>query len=302
MTMKTILLQAAVLLAALSPLDVAAQSGALPLIAPADELPPCLDDREVAKLVASVDRGLVALQRLQQSDGSFASPRIGQPGITSLAVMAYLSRGHVPGEGPYGTTLDKAINYVLSQQKDSGIFCHTEIDHSRINTRMAMGEEFTAMVTQSYNHAISMLMLGEVYGLTAEKQSFRIRQGIQKGLEFTIQLWDIRKRNQIDDGGFRYTLPALNEYDADVSITAWHAASLRSIRNAGFDVPARVMDRIAAYILRVQKPDGSIPYLPIRPSTHTMTAAGLLCLTLAGKGNEQAIRKGCHFPLEVPHR
>lgn len=263
---------------------VHAQDGRLPLIDPANELPRVLSGAQITQLVAAVDRGLVSLAKLQREDGSFSTISYGQPAVTALAVMAYLSRGHLPGEGPYGETIEKAINYVLTKQNASGLFAHEEIDYARLNTiPLAESEEFDNMASQSYSHAIAMLMLGEVYGLTPEKETFRIRNAIEKGLKFTIQLWDIRRPSAQDDGGFRYTRPWEDRAEADVSITGWHAASLRSIRNAGFDVPQRVMDRIAAYLIRNQNSDGGFGYITSSGSTFTMTAAGTLCLALAGK-------------------
>jgi hypothetical protein len=56
-----------------------------------------------------VDRGLAWLASQQRADGSFPTMESGQPAVTSLAVMAFLSRGHMPGDGPYGNRLDRAI-------------------------------------------------------------------------------------------------------------------------------------------------------------------------------------------------
>ena len=286
----------------LLPLPGAAQpaqkpSGRLPLINPTGELPEVLNSQQFNQLVTAVDRGLVALKDQQLKDGSFEAPTHGQAAITALAIMAYLSRGHMPGEGPYGELLEKAINYVLSQQKKSGLFSHMEIETAKLNVIPDReDDEFENMAAQSYSHAICMLMLGEIYGLTAEKESFRVRNSIEKGLKFSIQLWDIRPPPVEDDGGFRYTRPWEDRAEGDVSITGWHAASLRSIRNAGFDVPQAVMDRIAAYIVRNQNTDGGFAYIANSPSTQTMTAAGTLCLTMAGKhGSSETLRAATYL-------
>jgi len=271
----------------------------LPLIDPENDLPQALDEQKTVMLIKAVDRGLSALHSGQKEDGSFPSLNYGQPGVTSLAIMAFLSRGHLPGEGPYGESLDKAIDYVLSYQKRSGLFATQDIDFARIN-HVFHGEAITA---KTYNHAISMLMLGEVYGLTDQQDSFRIRSAIEKGLKLTIRLWDIRKPAPADEGGFRYTRPLSDRVEADISVTAWHATSLRSIRNAGFDIPQRVMDRIAAYIVRNQNRDGGFGYSSSRSSsTYVMTAAGTLCLALAGKSASAETQRAARYLAGIHHK
>ncbi len=278
-----------------SPLSAQAAPNQLPLLAPQEPLPEALSGEESVKLLISVDRGLAALQKEQQEDGSFKTISYGQPAVTALAVMAYLSRGHKPGQGPYGESLEKAINYVLTKQKKSGLFSHTEIDYARLHEVPESGEDFDIMAAQTYNHAISMLMLGEVYGLMSEKEDFRLREAITKGLTCTIQLWDIRKKDATDDGGFRYTRPWEDGAEADVSITGWHAASLRSIRNAGFDVPQRVIDRLVGYLTRNQHADGGFGYRARSNSRFTMTAAGTLCVALAGKHDDPALARAAAY-------
>src|SRR5262245_26721150 len=50
----------------------------------------------------AIARGLDYLAKEQNTDGSWPAYRIPDPAVTALCVMAYLSSGHVPGEGPYG--------------------------------------------------------------------------------------------------------------------------------------------------------------------------------------------------------
>ena len=68
------------------------------------------------RLDSAVDRGLSFLSREQQPDGSFPTWADGQPGVTSLCIMAFLARGHQPGKGPYGPQIERAIDYVLEMQ------------------------------------------------------------------------------------------------------------------------------------------------------------------------------------------
>ncbi len=271
--------------------------GEISLIDPSAPLPQALTDTEMKKLTDSVDRGLKALARLQEANGSFQTQRHGKPAITSLAIMAYLSRGHRPGEGPYGKQLDRALNYVLSIQQKSGLFAAQELNYPEINMIPRGGDLYVnGGGAKTYCHAICMLMLGEVYGLTEPQRAFRIKQGIEKGLKCTLQLWDIRKGEAKDDGGFRYTRPWRDRAEGDVSVTGWHAASLRSIRNAGFDVPEKVMDRIANFVLRNQTPQGGFRYISSDDrSSFIMTAAGTLCVALAGKHKHPALLKSSAY-------
>ena len=72
------------------------------------------------RLNKAVDRGLRFLSASQRSDGSFPTADEGQPGVTSLCIMAMLARGHQPGKGPYGSQINRAIDYVLDMQNPNG--------------------------------------------------------------------------------------------------------------------------------------------------------------------------------------
>jgi hypothetical protein len=70
----------------------------------------------------AVERGLKALAALQQKSGAWQLDRVGDSSAaTSLAVMAFMAAGHVPGEGPYGIHLRKRID-VLKRVSSSGYF------------------------------------------------------------------------------------------------------------------------------------------------------------------------------------
>lgn len=277
----------------------------LPLIAPSAPLPQALTDTEIKKLTSSVDRGLKALAGLQLADGSFPNPEYSKTAVTSLAIMAYLSRGHKPGQGVYGELIDNAVNYILSIQKGSGLFADKEFNDDLVEVDL-YGESLDELyssggVAKSYCHPISMLMLGEVYGISDPQKSFRIREAIEKGLECTLKLWDVRKKSAKDDGGFRYFRPYRPPMkircESDFSVTSWFAASLRSISNAGFEVPESVTNRLVDFVVRNQNSDGGFGYLPHSQfrSTFTMTAAGSLCLALSGKHDHPALKKSAQF-------
>lgn len=215
------------------------------LAAPAPFPSDTLSEKEWKRIENSVDQGLAFLAGAQAEDGSFPAHANGQPGITSLAVMAFLSRGHTPGDGPYATALNRAIEFTLATQRADGLICKNQPEN-----RWAA---FSATHTGNYNHAISGMMLAEIYGMSPPEEQPRIREAITAALEFTLARQQDPKRKKIDEGGWRY----LREYaqdDSDLSVTAWQLMFLRSAKNAEFDVPQRYIDDAMGFIKRRYSP------------------------------------------------
>ena len=71
----------------------------------------------------AIHRALEFLKKAQQPDGAWVSGGFGPAtSVTSLAVMAFLASGHVPGEpGPYRESIEKGIQYVLAHQHKNGL-------------------------------------------------------------------------------------------------------------------------------------------------------------------------------------
>ena len=241
---------------------------------------------------ATVDRGLEFLAKQQQQDGSFETLPIGQPGVTSLCVMAYLSRGHMPDQGPYGKRIASAINFVLDCQQADGLLCDMKV------VRPAWVKN-TPAHTAVYNHVISALMLTEVYGMTAGEQSQRIRKAIPKALAFSLRYEDKIPKRPGDQGGYRYVRPLIRTSTSDVSVTAWQLMFFRSARNAEFDVPNERIDAAVNYIARcfstrhrlfVYGLHGSNPR---RPPSRGIQGAAIVSLSMGGKhGTKMAQQAG----------
>ena len=187
-------------------------------------MPEALNSREWQRVESAVDRGLAWLAKQQNRDGSFEGRDLGQPAITSFAVMAYLSRGHRPGKGPYGAAMERAIDFVLGTQRDNGLFTYVDAPPPY--------EHRKAPHTATYNHAIAGLMLGEVYGMCRGARSERIRRAIEEALELSWALQFAPKEKREDHGGWRY-LYKRDRVDSDLSVTGWQLMFLRSAKNAG---------------------------------------------------------------------
>ncbi|MGE4002822.1 MAG: prenyltransferase/squalene oxidase repeat-containing protein [Planctomycetaceae bacterium] len=240
----------------------------------------------------AVDSGLEFLAAQQRSDGSFETLDPAQPAVTSLCVMAFLSRGQMPGEGPYGERIHRAIDFVLATQQASGLLCEIPSGTEEWKLR------------GSYNHAIAGLMLGEVYGMTDAARQERVRAAIDRALAFSQREQVERKRSPDDRGGWRYLSPSV-AIDSDLSVTSWHLMFYRSAKNAEFAVPEESIDAAVAYVERCFDPGpGSFCYglrgYGRSSFSRSMAGAGIVSLSLAGRHQSDKARRAGQFVLGHP--
>jgi len=231
----------------------------------------------------SVDHGLAWIVSQQAADGSFPTLPAGQPAVTSLCVLAFLSRGHQPGTGPYGQQLDRAIDFVLSCQMTNGVFSYAPLGTRHVHN--------SPVHTAVYNHAIAGLMLGEVFGQVTGERAKRVKQAIDSALKFERDLQTRDKAHAFDKGGWRYLLLRFTDRDvadSDMSVTAWMLMFLRSARNAEFNVPQTWIDEAMVYVRECWKEKEGVFYYALTGpgdvrTGRAMVAAGALSLSLAGQ-------------------
>ena len=231
--------------------------------APAESLAACLPPGKWDEVEKLVDSLLEKISSGQTEKGALGSDDP-QPAATSLAVMAFLSRGHAPGRGRYGACLVKAMEFVLSSQDKEGVF---SLDGRSQNA--------------TYHHALSGLMLGEVYGLTGGERSPRVREAIARALK-------VSRGVQITSPGGQGMRYFTNPRQADLSVTGAHFLFYRSAKNAEFDVPEEWVDRMLVYVKECQAEDGSFKYQKSGPVTVAMTSVGLLFLVMTGRHTNQS--------------
>lgn len=178
----------------------------------------------------AVQRGLTWLAEHQNSDGSwiakigfklnndfrYTADDKGHLGVTSLACMAFLAGGHLPGRGKYGKNVDAGLKFVLSCVQEDGYITYG-------GTRM-------------YDHAFATLFLAEVYGMTSRED---VKSSLQKAVDFIV-------KSQNAEGGWRYE-PYSQE--SDMSIVVCQVIALRAARNIGIRVPRSTVERAARYVV-----------------------------------------------------
>ena len=219
----------------------------------------------------AIDRGLEWLARTQREDGSFGNGGYaGNIAVTALAGLAFMTAGHMPGQGPYGEVVDKAIAYVLENTNTSGFI------ESRVSTTHG----------PMYSHGFGCLFLAEAYGMTQRPE---IREKLKKAVLLTIT-------SQNKEGGWRYQPGSI---DADLSVTVCQIMALRAARNAGIAVPKDVADRCTAYVRKSQNADGGFMYMIHGGSSAPpRSAAGVVALYSAGVYEGKEIEKGLEYLLQ----
>jgi Prenyltransferase and squalene oxidase repeat len=247
---------------------------------PADVLSPA----EWQRVDSAVERGLRWLASQQQPDGSFPTLELGQPGVTSLCMMAFMAHGYLPGEGPYGHQLEQAASYILECQQPNGLVTVIGPGGTRISRRV----EHRVGVAAVYNHAISSLALSELYGMSEAKRATDIQKVVSKSIVATLEMQRWPREQAVDLGGWKYLNNSGDEEESDLSITGWQLKFLRSARNAGFDVPKQSIDDAVEYIRQTYSPQyGAFGYAagPGDSRSRGMAGAGILALAHAGFHN-----------------
>jgi hypothetical protein len=247
----------------------------------ADEAPRnVLSAAEWKRVDAAVDRALTWLASRQRDDGSFPTVPNGQPGVTGLCAMAFVSHGRSPSDAQFGSRLERIVDYIIACQKENGLIALLGDDRAELSRNVS----HSVGVCSAYNHAIGSLTLSELYGMSDPKRARRMDTAIKKALSATLQMQRWPKQREVDRGGWRY-IDHSDQWDSDLSITGWNLMFLRSARNAGFDVPKQAIDDAVAYIRRCySKKHKTFEYRIENPErlSRGMAGAGILALAHAG--------------------
>jgi hypothetical protein len=231
------------------------------------------DDEPVPREVeAAVDQGLEWLAKTQsrtgqwEGNGGMAGSAVAAS--TGLATMAFMARGHVPGQGPYGDIISRGVDAVIALQATDGLF-------SKASQSM-------------YEQAICTVTLCEAYGMLDDPRQAKARTAIAKGVRVILDAQKIRKGADAQ-GGWRYT-PTSS--DSDLSVTGWQLMALRGASNAGANIPERALQDGIAYVKLRATMGGGFAYEGKGGVDAAMTGAGVLALTLLGQADAPEVKAG----------
>lgn len=227
----------------------------------------------------SIERALDYLAKNQRIDGSFEQQYGETAAIPALVGMAFLAKGHVPGEGRYGETINRAFDYVIS--------C--------VNKDNYFGEKGQGKM---YAHSIATLFISELSGMVDSGRQKKIDEVLPKAVRLLLDAQSVKKEKQYQ-GGWRYSPTAT---DSDMSCSGWALMALRSSRLNGGPVPPDAIAAAVEYVKRhSHKEEGKFGYMGTDGHTLTLSGAGILCLELCGKHNDPASLKAAKYLMSNYH-
>ena len=216
----------------------------------------------------AIDRALAYLEREQRPDGSWGKERYWVAN-TSLSILAFMVQGHVPGQGRYGQTLERGIDYLVRQagKRSDGYI----VDFSS---------------GTFYQHALAVMALAEAWG---QSKNERVGPAVRAGTSVIL-------KSQNEEGGWGYN-PNPRQ-SGDLSITIMGIEALVSAKEAGVLVPDLALERAKSFIYACQsKETGAFWYKPNRTDETNAyrMGAGLLGLQLAGDLSSESLDRGWKF-------
>jgi squalene cyclase len=228
-----------------------------------------------AEASAAIDRGLKHLLDAQKEDGSWAATEDGtrSVAITSLALMAFMSKAQFPGSGPNGDKLNRAKDWLL-------------------NTAKAAPDGYLG--TSMYEHGLATLALTELWGMTRDKdEDDEIQEAIEKAVEVIL-------RSQNAGGGWRYEPSSDNGQDTSVTVMVF--IGLASARQAGIVVPNETIAKVVRYFeSATSQKTGGFNYVPSgvqKNDSIACTGGGAYAAQLAGERGSEMVLSAIRFLQE----
>lgn len=222
---------------------------------------------------AAIDRGLRWLAANQGPEGNWGSNDLG---LVAVGALAFFSAGHLPGIGEHGAACERAITYVVTNAKPSGLL------------------NIAGPKRDMYNHGLATFVLGQAYGMTGDA---RVGKVLDRALKLIA-------RTQGPIGGWAYEA---KPQDGDLSLSVMQAKALRSAVDSGFEIPPSVIEKAITNVRghywpqggNPNRPEAELKKLPGRftygkgggNATVAMAAAGVVCLQEFGQYDDWRIAK-----------
>ncbi len=229
----------------------------------------------------------LAEKQIKKGDdaGSWPAPRH-RVKATSIAGLAFLANGYLPGEGQYAEVVKRAMDYIDDQMSQEGYVAGN--------------------ANSMYVHAYSSLFALSYLGMAEDrKKDEKLAEWCRRSVDLILSAQKVSKRD-FEQGGWRYS-PYANV--SDMLMTAWQLVALHAAEQCGFEVPDTAFQQALEYvnsgfvekkIEREEKPDYFQYGFVYRPGVSTTrefggTGAAVWVKSLLEKRGGEKIRKSRPF-------
>ena len=246
---------------------------AQPAVPPATAAP-LTELKVIERVTTATDRALDYLEQKQIKEGPETGSWSPNQAFNALSMLAFMSKGHVPGRGKYGNVteggadkpgvLTRAKKYMLSKAAPTGYISSSSM----------------------YEHGLSTLALAEMYGMDPDPD---LEAKLRKAVDLIV-------KTQSKAGGWRYQ-PAPT--DQDMSVTVMQIVALRAANNAEIPVAQKTFDNAIKYVRSCGGPTGGYAYQGSGSGPQT-SAAGVLSLQLLGKPDDANIPRTMKYLTTIP--
>ncbi len=219
----------------------------------------------------TINGSLKWLESKQQPRGNWGEHQH-KVALTGYTLMAFLSSGNLPDEGPHGAAVARGAKYLLDNVRADGYVVATD----ELNDGQGM-----------YGHGIGCIALGEIYGQTHDA---KMRPKLERAIKLIVD-------TQNPQGGWRY-FPRIME--GDISVTVLQIVALRAAKNDGIEVPKQTIDKAVAYVKSCRSKDnsGGFAYQPGGGPGFARTAAAIYSLQVCGLYDDPMVKEGSEFLIK----
>ena len=226
-------------------------------------------DEPTEVIIKGALKYLASKQTATGAWGATGEEKQRQVAMTGYVLMAFLSAGHLPGEGEFGKSVGAGMQFLLDSMGPDGV----------------MGSRHDGQYM--YAHGIATVALAEIYGQT---RSPVMRAKLDRAIKLIIS-------SQNPEGGWRYR-PIVK--DADISVTVLQVVALRAAKNSGIEVPQQTIDKAVEYVKACfDESSGGFTYQPKNRSPgFARAAAAVYSLQVCGVYDDPMVKKGSQYLFE----
>lgn len=222
----------------------------------------------------AVEDGLKWIVGHQMKDGSWGlkhqraiscncpdeGERESKTAATGLSLLAILGAGYTHRIGPYQSSVDKGLSYLIKTQRPNGGW---------------LGDS-----DRMYSHAIATLALSEAYQLTKDPA---ILMPLDKARQYMVNSQNKSDSRRKGSWGYEPGQPG------DITLTGWHIAALKSTQSAGMSNPPDTLRLAERFVDSLATSEGRFGYTDPSKGTSATTAIGLFSKMLLGLHRESPL-------------